>query len=488
MPPASTRETPATKPDGTSSTMVPTATHERSASFGPPLQSTSGIPGRTRPAPVPGPVLERSGGPSVFTTDPSAMTSPTTPSPGEGETSDAGTSILGRCVGDVDHFIASHWGRRPLLVAASGRSDDNDRDLFDDVLSLADVDEFVARGARLPTVRMVADGSPLASSRFCTPTRLGGHTLDDVVDPVKVVARLEDGATLVLQSLHRTSSSVGAFVARLQDEISHPVQANAYLTPPDAAGLAEHGDLHDVLALQLHGSKRWWVDGLGDVTIRPGDVMYVPRGVRHRAETATETSLHLTIGIIRVTYRQVMERVLGSGPASLDEPLPIGYRHLARRDDLERGLDAALDDVLDLIGSSDLSEIAEHEQSRRLARPPERGRIMSLVHIDELGADSVIRWVAPEPLARAVDEVDGQLSHWDGPRCPDRWAARPERISVDLADRTLTMPIGALGALRVLSNGDRVRVGDLPGLDEPSRVVLAKRLVREAACVIERSG
>jgi bifunctional lysine-specific demethylase and histidyl-hydroxylase NO66 len=70
-------------------------------------------------------------------------------------------------------------------------------------------------------------------------------------------------------------------------------------------------------------------------------------------------------------------------------------------------------------------------------------------------------------------------------RCHDRWTP-PERITIDLGDRTLTMPAGALDALRKLSDGSPIRVGDLPGLDEPSRVVLAKRLVREAACVIDR--
>jgi ribosomal protein L16 Arg81 hydroxylase len=70
-----------------------------------------------------------------------------------------------------------------------------------------------------------------------------------------------------------------------------------------------------VLAVQLHGSKCWWIDGLGDVTMHPGDVMYVPRGVRHRAETTTETSLHLTLGIIRVTARQVIDRIL-NGPGT----------------------------------------------------------------------------------------------------------------------------------------------------------------------------
>ncbi|HSP29627.1 MAG TPA: cupin domain-containing protein, partial [Ilumatobacteraceae bacterium] len=266
---------------------------------------------------------------------------------------------------------------------------------------------------------------------------------------------------------------------------SHPVQANAYLTPPNAVGLAEHSDLHDVLAVQLYGSKRWWVDGLGDVAMRPGDVMYVPRGVRHRAETATETSLHLTRGVSRVTARQVIDRILNAGPDLLDEPLPIGYRDRSRSDELERHLDAALDAALDLIGAADLGAVACDEQSRRLARPPSAGRISSNVLLDPIDARAVIHWIAPEPLARAVDETDGRLGDWDGLRSHDDGSSRPAQVTIHLGDRTLTVPTAVLDALRTLSDGRPIRVGDLPGLDEPSCVVLARRLVRESACVVD---
>ena len=414
---------------------------DRSTPPRPPLHSAPSNPGRIRPVPAPGPEAECGGGP---------------PSP-----------TLARCVGDTDAFASRSWGRGPLITHTAAHE-------FDDVLTLADVDQFVAAGARLPTVRMVSDGSPVAPSRYCTPTRLGGRTLDDVVDPTKVVACLADGSTLVLQSLHRTVPSVGRFVAALQDEISHPVQANAYLTPPGAAGLAEHADLHDVFAVQLHGAKQWWVEGLGDVTVHPGDVLYVPRGARHRAATTESTSLHLTIGVIRVTYRQVIDRILNATPGRLDRPLPLGYRHPERRHALELGLDTALDDVLDLVGAADLGAVADREQTRRLARPPQTGRILSLVQVDDLGLDTVIRWVAPQPLARALADVE------------DRDA--PERVTIDLAGRTLGLPTSTLDALRLLSSGRPVRVGDLSGLDEPGRVVLAKRLVREAACVVDSAG
>jgi hypothetical protein len=184
----------------------------------------------------------------------------------------------------------------------------------------------------------------------------------------------------------------------------------------------------------------------------------------------------------------VIDRILDAGPGLLDDPLPIGYRHLGGRHELERHLDSALDVALDLIGAADLGAVACQEQSRRLARPPDAGRISSNVLLDRVDADAMIRWVAAEPLARAADDDDRRPLHWDTLRSHDEPSPLPEHVTVHLGDRTLTLPATALDAVRTLSNGGRIRVGDLPGLDESSCIVLAKRLVRESACVIDAFG
>ncbi|KPC69204.1 hypothetical protein ADL27_54620, partial [Streptomyces sp. NRRL F-6602] len=68
-----------------------------------------------------------------------------------------------------------------------------------------------------------------------------------------------DGATLVLQALHRTWQPVAEFCAGLGTELGHPVQANAYVTPPQNRGFDDHYDVHDVFVLQIEGTKRWLV-------------------------------------------------------------------------------------------------------------------------------------------------------------------------------------------------------------------------------------
>ncbi len=406
-------------------------------------------------------------------------------------------SALERCVGDVGEFALT-WGQRPAVWRGA------DPCGFRDILSLADVDRIISTSARPPTVRMVRDGMPVELRDYCTSLRLGGKHVDDVVDPRKVTDNVRRGATLVLQSLHRTTPSVASFVAGLQHEIGHPVQANAYLTPADARGLAEHADAHDVIVLQLHGSKRWCVEEsgspgpgdqipgdhmsgdhmLGDTEIYAGDSMYIPAGTRHRASTTGEPSLHLTLGIIRVTYRDVLQRVLRDGPDALDRPLPIGFQEPgAAQRRLERDASSMLDDVRQHLAGVDVAKYVEGAMQQRRRVPFTSRHLTALLERGDLTLDTRLRWSAPCPLGRL------------GPG--DRWrplgaidAGDAPHLRIHLGDRVLTVPSVVLDAIHLLSaqglsGGDALRVNDLPGLDPPSRIVLARRLIEETACVID---
>eukprot|EP00913_Durusdinium_trenchii_P018480 g17362.t1 len=91
---------------------------------------------------------------------------------------------------------------------------------------------------------------------------------------------------------------------------------NAYLTPPDAIGKPPHVDDHDVLVLQLAGSKTWTLLDDARQTIREqvpltkGDVMYLPQGIPHHAAAMAshEASLHLAVALHRrpMSYSSVL--------------------------------------------------------------------------------------------------------------------------------------------------------------------------------------
>ena len=358
-------------------------------------------------------------------------------------------NALDRCVGDPDRF-ADHWGRAPLLL----RTDD----LFEDVLDVDAIDDLLTSAARRPEVRLIRDGTPIRPSDYTSTVRIGGQVTDEVIDPARVADRWAEGATIVLQSVHRTWPSVGRFAAELEDLIAHTVQVNVYLTPPGAAGLAPHRDTHDVIVRQLHGSKHWDIEGLGDVTLEPGDGVYMPTGTEHSARSVDRASVHMTIGILRITYRDAIGRLLDRAGGRLAQPLPLGWTHLPDAV-LADHLAAALDDARSAIADADPAELTRRERARRRTRPDHTGRLASAIRAADLDHDTVVQ-LRRGVTVRLADTDDG-------------------RLRLDLPDRTLRLPGVARGPIEKLATGAATRVGDLPDVDEASRVVLARRLVAE---------
>ena len=143
---------------------------------------------------------------------------------------------------------ATFWGERPHVSTTGG---------FDDLFSAEAVDELLThRGLRTPFLRMARDGTVLPESRY-TASGGAGARIADQVDAAAVYREMNAGSTLVLQGLHRTWEPVRTFARQLVLDLGHPVQVNAYVTPAGSQGFASHYDTHDVLVLQIAGTKAW---------------------------------------------------------------------------------------------------------------------------------------------------------------------------------------------------------------------------------------
>jgi hypothetical protein len=371
---------------------------------------------------------------------------------------------LGRCVGDVDAFIDGAWGRRASLHGGA------DPRGFGDLLTLDGVDRAVTAGAlRTPYFRLVRAGDRIPESAYTRSGRTGSRDVHGIADPARVAALFGEGATIVLQGLHRWSEPVTRFCRDLELELGHPCQANAYVTPSGAQGLDLHADPHDVFVLQAFGSKRWHVDPAPaggepiEATLEPGDVLYMPRGTPHAAAAQTVASGHLTVGVHVTSWRDVLAdawRGLGDDPAVAGD-VPAGWlrdpdafaRELGTRLAM---LAASLRDAVDPVA------VAERRLERFLSTRA------------QLGRGTVAVRAAP------VEIDDGtELRRRAGAICVLR--GRGDRLLALLGDRRLEMPAWLEPAMRAVATADRLRVGDLaPHLpDAASRLVLARRLVRE---------
>jgi mannose-6-phosphate isomerase-like protein (cupin superfamily) len=367
-------------------------------------------------------------------------------------------SVLDLLSGDAQTFLAKIWASRVHVHHG-------DPDALVGWLSFDDVDRLLTSTAiRTPAVRVARDGAVLPAAEFTRSATLAGQPMTGLVDPGKLFALFDDGATVVLQGLHRYWAPLGDLVAELELALGHPCQANAYLTPPGSQGFAVHSDSHDVFVFQTHGSKVWEVHDPSagpepqTVVLEPGVSMYLPTGTPHAARAQDTVSLHVTIGINQVTWRHVLDRALAT---ALDEVgaahLPAGY--LDEPGLLADGLAERLETLAAAVRGLDPAAVADTEVHRFLTGRTlwQRGGLRDRIAARDLSDTALLRRRPGHP-------------------CVLRPAA--DKVRLLLGDRELVLPGHLAPVLAALRDAERLRPADLD-LDEQSRLVLCRRLVRE---------
>jgi ribosomal protein L16 Arg81 hydroxylase len=398
--------------------------------------------------------------------------------------------MLSRCVStDTGAFATDYWGRKPLLSRHTALPRD-----FSDLLSPAAVDELIAeRGVRAPFIRMAKTGDVLARSCYTGPAGFGAE-MPDQVDSAKVLAEFATGATIVLQGLHRLWPPLIDFVRALTDDLGHPVQANAYITPPAAQGFEPHYDVHDVFVLQVAGEKRWtvhepvhphpldsqpWTDHRDAVTARSrdnaaidtvlnaGDALYLPRGWVHSARSEDTTSIHLTIGVSALTYLDVVRAVVDT-LATDDEfrkSLPMGI-DATDRSEMASTTSKVMAQLADALRerTSDLSDSAAAKLSDRHAHKTRPVAVRPLATLDAMNTAGTLKVRWRHGLIGTLHPLGA-------------------KIKLRLPDKTITFPESCATALEALQHGLVADAETLPGLDHADAQVLIRRLLREAVVV-----
>lgn len=234
-------------------------------------------------------------------------------------------------------FIADYWSRRPLVLERGNP------DFYRSILSIREIDAllFAAR-FRPGEIRIARDGEGIELQ-----TR-GTNNFQDPVSIPTIYRHFASGRTLVLHLLEQRWKPLGQVTHMLERALRCPVHANAYLTPPGEQGYPVHYDDHDFFIFQLDGVKRWRIyephpvarqpikvkshlpyggkaAGLDtpllyDIEVKPGDLLYVPRGFIHYAEAGSAATLHLTIGVHAMTWYTLLEAALSRAALS-DERL-----------------------------------------------------------------------------------------------------------------------------------------------------------------------
>jgi bifunctional lysine-specific demethylase and histidyl-hydroxylase NO66 len=346
----------------------------------------------------------------------------------------AADSALARLIAvGRDEFASRYWGREPLLSPAADLAGGK----FTELLDAKAIDELVSeRGLRTPFLRVAKDGTTLAEKTFTASGGVGAGVADQVSDD-RLVGLFADGSTLVLQALHRVWPPVLEFCQQLAGELGHPVQANAYVTPPQNQGFSAHYDVHDVFVLQVAGEKQWrihrpvldsplrdqpWNDRKADVersaqepalmeaVLRPGDCLYLPRGYLHSATALGGVSIHLTLGVHVWTRFALAEQLIDQALKNLaDRPalrasLPLGV-DVADAREIRTDVKLVTEYLADALAQADLDQMTESmlRSARRNQRAGPIGPLKQLRDADAIAVDTQI--VLRRHLIASIDHT-----------------------------------------------------------------------------------
>src|ERR1700730_4326448 len=251
---------------------------------------------------------------------------------------------------------------------------------------------------------------------------------DGSLDLVRVRNDFADGYTIVLDNVEQHARAIASLAHTLEVELNFATKVNAYVTPPGSQGFLAHYDEHDVLILQIQGSKIWHlyngadvpphemrrqepVDQAGlpiptDVRLEVGDVLYLPRGRVHAAEATSEPSVHLTVGIHAPTLLALVTRALYSLSFRDDRVhTQLPPRHLDDAD-VRASLRVLVHDIVKAL--EDHSFIAEglgtlEEDLVKRGRCPPVGQAIS----NAVGIDGQTLVAKYQPLYSRVTDVPG---------------------------------------------------------------------------------
>lgn len=197
---------------------------------------------------------------------------------------------------NVDDFLQNVWTQKSLLISGQGTR------RFDHFFSWDQLNHLLNYHELDAAMRLAVDGKVL-----------------DPKENNNFLQHCQQGATLIIDRVHKLVPELASFVSELRSQIGHPIQINLYCSWPGKQGFRCHYDTHDVFILQIDGCKEWnvFTDTLKyplktdkssqfqppdespylNCILEPGDVLYIPRGHWHYALALDQPSLHLTLGI-----------------------------------------------------------------------------------------------------------------------------------------------------------------------------------------------
>jgi len=375
---------------------------------------------------------------------------------------------------DDNNFFSKYWEKQPLVIRR------DNPDYYSGLFSIKDVDVVLALNQfKSPDIRVVKNQEPLLPSKYENP--------DGTLKLNHLYTSYADGYTVVINELQRFWQPLRVLCQNIQNQLSHQVVANMYLTPKEQKALMPHYDTHDVIVLQVYGKKHWKVydcttetpllhsfqpifqrSQLGkpkEITLQAGDMMYMPRGYPHEAMTSDESSLHLTIGIHPDQWVDLLTNALKKmafTDVEFRKALPPGYLNFNNlTPEVVNGMMNTFNRLI-----NQFSKNADARGALQLLGESFRNKVIlagdgHFEQIDRMGDLQLDTLVEKRQKMNARVVQNGQFS----------WISFP--------GNTIKGPAHIASALHFISaSGNPFKINELPSISDKNKIKLTQRLLR----------
>jgi len=376
-------------------------------------------------------------------------------------------------------FVSNYWEQKFYHNATK------DLHTFESLFSLGDVDRWLTstRTGESDSLMLIPSDAEEGGTRRYRPRDL---TIDQVYES------FSRGCSVVLNHLEDSWPPILRFVKELGRTFCADVGVNAYLTPHSSQAFPTHIDDHDVFVLQVYGEKVWhlyeltllpiqrldfkrqlaftsaWGESrlqkpqIAEIRLRPGDVLYVPRGMPHHALAKDSTSLHLTFSVVPLFWTDFLKAAVEQASVHVPElrrSLPPGFVNGEATDEIMlRTFKSVLGAFQENLSFEEAFGVVQRHCVRKQGFTSD-GHFIHLDRLAELALDSLLE--RRTGLLCTVDTTEYGFSN------------------IRFGSQHVRAPARLRRALEFIRDAALFRVSEIPELDDQSRLVLARRLIRE---------
>jgi hypothetical protein len=366
-------------------------------------------------------------------------------------------------------FLSDYWEKNFCHISGRGPI------YYSKVFAIADVD-----AALFPVRQFVPEPAARAINSRKTET---------ASDAGSLYQSFIDGSSINVNHIDKQFPSINRLCRKLEQLFHFPSGANLYLTPPHSQGFAAHYDRHEVFVLHISGEKRWDIwhpnqllplsdsthpvpkdlgEPLARITLKPGDMLYLPRGWVHQAYSEDATTLHVSVRVEPFRWLDIAVEALrlsADRNEGLRRSLPC--RFLDNPEASTIAPELLRDFMGPLVESCDITEalaVLGKQFTRRLM-PLLDNRFETLGAIGGLSLESVI------------GKREGAVTFLE---------VSDEKVHIYFGGNVVSMPERVLHAINFIVANDTFSVKAIPGLDDASRLVVVRKLIKGGYLTFQR--